>query len=195
MAGGKYVMKNMKKGFTLAELLIVVAIIAVLVAISLPIFSNQLEKSRRAVDISNARDIVAVFAAAVNSGTMEIPDVDSTVWVEVHRETIFYGKGTADDQANSSQMARIDGVALNNINRNEKIRKLLTDSGLTEDALKIHCKNAADSWGWYVVCIKGDGTVHVRSGVGTDNNRKIKNNTDMINLIKVNTKIQEYFNN
>ena len=43
-------------------------------AISLPIFSNQLEKSRRAVDISNARDIVAVFAAAVNSGTMEIPD-------------------------------------------------------------------------------------------------------------------------
>lgn len=195
MAGGKYVMKNMKKGFTLAELLIVVAIIAVLVAISLPIFSNQLEKSRRAVDISNARDIVAVFAAAVNSGTMEIPDVDSTVWVEVHRETIFYGKGTADDQANSSQMARIDGVALNNSNRDAKIRKLLTDSGLTEDALKIHCKNSEDSWDWYVVCIKGDGTVHVRSGDRTDNNRKINNNEEMIDLINNNTKIQEYFNN
>ena len=35
------------KGFTLAELLIVVAIIAVLVAISIPIFKNQLEKNYR----------------------------------------------------------------------------------------------------------------------------------------------------
>ncbi|WP_205508076.1 type IV pilin protein [Eubacterium pyruvativorans] len=35
-----------KKGFTLAELLIVVAIIAVLVAISIPIFTSQLEIQR-----------------------------------------------------------------------------------------------------------------------------------------------------
>ena len=39
--------KENKKGFTLAELLIVVAIIAVLVAISIPIFTSQLEKSDR----------------------------------------------------------------------------------------------------------------------------------------------------
>lgn len=38
-------MKN-RKGFTLAELLIVVAIIAVLVAISIPIFTGQMEKAR-----------------------------------------------------------------------------------------------------------------------------------------------------
>ena len=35
-----------KKGFTLAELLIVVAIIGVLVAVSIPIFTAQLEKAR-----------------------------------------------------------------------------------------------------------------------------------------------------
>ena len=39
-----------KKGFTLAELLVVVAIIGVLVAVSIPIFSKQLEKSRIATD-------------------------------------------------------------------------------------------------------------------------------------------------
>ena len=38
--------KNCKNGFTLAELLIVVAIIAVLVAISIPIFTGQLEKAK-----------------------------------------------------------------------------------------------------------------------------------------------------
>lgn len=51
----------MKKdeGFTLAELLIVVAIIGVLVAISIPVFSSQLEKSREATDLANVRTAYA----------------------------------------------------------------------------------------------------------------------------------------
>ncbi len=49
-------MKKMnKKGFTLAELLIVVAIIAVLVAIAIPVFTSQLEVSKQAVDKANTR--------------------------------------------------------------------------------------------------------------------------------------------
>ena len=56
--------KENKKGFTLAELLIVVAIIAVLVAISIPIFTNQLEKSRDAVTMSNVRAAYAEASAA-----------------------------------------------------------------------------------------------------------------------------------
>ena len=57
--------KNNKKGFTLAELLIVVAIIAVLVAIAIPIFTNQLEKSREATDAANIRDVYAEVAVAM----------------------------------------------------------------------------------------------------------------------------------
>ena len=54
--------------FTLAELLIVVAIIAVLVAIAIPVFTTQLEKSREAVDLSNVRAAYAeVMAAALTS--------------------------------------------------------------------------------------------------------------------------------
>ena len=51
-----------KKGFTLAELLIVVAIIGVLVAISIPIFTNNLRKARLATNQANAR---AAYAAAM----------------------------------------------------------------------------------------------------------------------------------
>ncbi len=52
-----------KKGFTLAELLIVVAIIAVLVAIAIPVFTSQLEKSRDATSIANLRSAYAEAAA------------------------------------------------------------------------------------------------------------------------------------
>lgn len=59
--------KMNKKGFTLAELLIVVAIIAVLVAISIPIFTTQLEKSRDAVSVANIRAAYAEAQTAVLS--------------------------------------------------------------------------------------------------------------------------------
>jgi len=58
------------KGFTLAELLIVVAIIAVLVAISIPIFTTKLEKSREATDAANIRSAYAEVVAAA----LEDPD-------------------------------------------------------------------------------------------------------------------------
>ena len=58
-----------KKGFTLAELLIVVAIIGVLVAISIPIFTSQLEKSRDAVSVANMRSAYAEAQTLVLTAT------------------------------------------------------------------------------------------------------------------------------
>ena len=65
----KKLMKR-EEGFTLAELLIVVAIIAVLVAISIPIFTSQLEKSRESTDVADARDYYAEIATALVSGDL-----------------------------------------------------------------------------------------------------------------------------
>ncbi len=48
-------MKKNEKGFTLSELLIVVAIVVVLVIIAIPVFSGQLHKSRVATDMANVR--------------------------------------------------------------------------------------------------------------------------------------------
>lgn len=61
--------KKSESGFTLAELLIVVAIIGVLVAISIPIFTSQLERSREATDAANIRAQYAqVMTEAIATG-------------------------------------------------------------------------------------------------------------------------------
>ena len=44
-----------KQGFTIMEMLIVVAIIAILVAVSIPIFHNSLHKAKVAADKANVR--------------------------------------------------------------------------------------------------------------------------------------------
>ena len=60
-------MKRLKssKGFTLMEMLIVVAIIAVLVAIAIPTFTTSLNKARLATDQANIRSGYAAAMARV----------------------------------------------------------------------------------------------------------------------------------
>lgn len=78
--------KMNKKGFTLAELLIVVAIIAVLVAISIPIFSAQLEKAKEATDMANIRsayaEVIANYLGDSTKGYKISVDIksDTTNW-------------------------------------------------------------------------------------------------------------------
>ena len=76
-------MKKNRKGFTLAELLIVVAIIAVLVAIAIPVFTNQLEKSREATDTANVRSAYATLVAGyLENGEAKEMDVKATQKVD-----------------------------------------------------------------------------------------------------------------
>ena len=80
--------KNNKKGFTLAELLIVVAIIAVLVAIAIPIFTSQLEKSRDAVSISNIRAAYAEASAAyLTSNGNDVEEEGGKVTIDADAKT------------------------------------------------------------------------------------------------------------
>lgn len=61
-----------KRGFTLAELLIVVAIIAVVAAVAIPVFSSQLKKARLAADHAAIRDAYALVQIANNTEEVNV---------------------------------------------------------------------------------------------------------------------------
>lgn len=60
-----------KKGFTLMEMLIVVAIIIILVAISIPAFSNSLDSAKKATDAANFRSARAAFVSQTLAGASD----------------------------------------------------------------------------------------------------------------------------
>lgn len=79
-------MKNKCNGFTLAELMIVVAIIGVLVAVSIPVFSQQLEKSREATDLANVRSAYAeLMTEVMGDSAVAPPEQDCVIKAEAER--------------------------------------------------------------------------------------------------------------
>ena len=64
---------NNKKGFTLMEMLIVVAIIAVLVAIAIPVFNGALTKSKEAADVANIRAAYAEWQVKMLNENEAVP--------------------------------------------------------------------------------------------------------------------------
>ena len=139
----KRIRKN-KKGFTLAELLIVVAIIGVLVAVSIPIFTAQLEKSRESTDMANLR---AAKAAAVSTYlTDEGPLVSITNGAKSY-VTCYYdiqtgrlvtdpigggvGRGTSNNPETYSSDTNEYGYDSANIYTGKNIVVTATDTGVT----------------------------------------------------------------
>lgn len=86
-------MKKMnKKGFTLAELLIVIAIIAILIAIAIPAFSGALDEAKLQTDHANIRSAYGMAQTAKLLGTLDITASGTTTTQSVAAGTYYFKK-------------------------------------------------------------------------------------------------------
>ncbi len=83
-----------RKGFTLIELLVVIAIIGILAAMVFPVFARARESARKAVCLSNVKNIALAFQ-------MYLADNNDTLPPREHRQEIFdyfYAGGHRSDR-------------------------------------------------------------------------------------------------
>ncbi len=76
-------MKAMQKGFTLIELMIVVAIIGILAAVALPAYNNYTNKARYSELVMSVAPIKTALAECAQSGTCAGESSTGFVWGDI----------------------------------------------------------------------------------------------------------------
>ena len=140
-------MQKMKsnKGFTLIEMLIVVAIIGILVAVSIPMVNSSLEKARIATDLANERAAKAAALVIYLGNDVDTSNTtDKAIYDALTADT---GKGCAYDAAAG---------------------KLLSTSALDLKKAYGKCKNHLNDY-IQVSVTKATGDVTVKWATGGDN--------------------------
>lgn len=101
-----------KSGFTLMEMLIVVAIIAVLVAIAIPVFVSQLERARESTDLANVRSAYAQVMTAAVGDTKDpaLHKADGTYEADVKLVQAQDGWTTAEGSLNIAGVTPADAT-------------------------------------------------------------------------------------
>ncbi len=91
-----------QKGFTLVEMLLVVAIIAILIAVSIPMVSGTLDRARAAVDDANFRDAAGLGSIMYLESADEPSSVANTYYYYVS-DTDKQGKLSTTTVSGSTQ--------------------------------------------------------------------------------------------
>lgn len=79
-----------KKGFTIVELVIVIAVIAILAAVLIPTFSNVIESANKASDLSEAQNSLKAYSAYTSSKGHSLADGTVFKVKKSNRTYVFY---------------------------------------------------------------------------------------------------------
>lgn len=96
--------KKDNKGFTLVELIIVVAILAILVGILAPQYTKYVEKSRRSSDVSNLESLVKAAQVAAADTDYDIPAGTYTITIGTGGTTVTPGTGSSTSTADVDKL-------------------------------------------------------------------------------------------
>jgi type IV pilus assembly protein PilA len=110
--------KMNNKGFSLVELIIVIAIMAVLVGVLAPQFIKYVESSRRSTDIQNAENIKTAILTDI---------ADGTITASITTATDFDGTTIKASTIAASETPKVQGSVGSNKGANFKVTYSVTD--------------------------------------------------------------------
>lgn len=80
---------NKKRGFTIVELVIVIAVIAILSAVLVPTFSGIVKKAKKSAAEQEATAAIHAVIGTTAEGTLDVEDVEVDAYVIVNEDYAF----------------------------------------------------------------------------------------------------------
>ena len=132
-------MKKMnKKGFTIVELVIVIAVIAILASVLIPTFSGIIEKAKASNALSTAKNAYTSLLIADDDADISVADkVDYYVLIDGYYFSIDDGK--LEDLGKTDPA----GVTLDETSTNDEDYEKITNPTDVDDDVKIYKYTAA----------------------------------------------------
>ena len=124
-------MKNNRKGFTITELVIVIAVIAILAAVLIPTFSSIIKKANKSSDLQAARSIYTEYTANVDYATEE---AERDIVVKVDDDSyLIVDDGKMQDDVYETEADAAEALGVSAGQKYQLLDKDLAKTGDTKD--------------------------------------------------------------
>lgn len=99
-------MKNTKRGFTIVELVIVIAVIAILAAILIPVFADVTDKANATSQKANIKNAHSAHVAAMADAGESYGEIDDYIYVSDGKAYSVDDKGNVSPNAATTNLEK-----------------------------------------------------------------------------------------